>query len=180
MKEMDPSDERLIARVAVGDESALAALAARHGARLLRLAERLLSERAMADDVVQEALVRLWKGAGRWRSDRSRLSTWLYTIVYRLCMDRLRARRSLPLEAALTEEDPSPGPLDALEHEVDLRQLAAALETLRPRHRAALTLYYEEGLKGEEAAAVLGVSLRAYWSLLHRARATVREMLDDD
>lgn len=176
----EPSDDALMERVASGDGEALRLLAGRHVGRLLRLAQRLLGDEAAADEVAQEALVRLWTHASRWDRERSRLTTWLYAIVYRLCVDRLRDRRwwsasEVPAEHA----SDVPGALDALSREADLRRLSDAIGALPARPRAALTLHYYEGLSGQEAAEVLGVSLRAFWSLLHRAREAVRAQLAD-
>jgi RNA polymerase sigma-70 factor (ECF subfamily) len=105
----DSDDEALMTQVAKGDEHAFRLLADRHLGRMLRLAEKTLGSTAEADDVTQEALLRIWAHAGRWCSDRSRLSTWIYTIVYRLCIDRLRGKRTVPLDLAM--EIPTPPPV---------------------------------------------------------------------
>ncbi len=169
------SDETLMSLVAAGDETAFRALTERHLGRILRLAQKMLGSAVEADDVAQEALLRLWMNAARWQPERSKLTTWLYAIVYRLCVDRLRMRRGVSLELAMEAEDPRPDALEALARERDLRQLETAMATLQPRQRAALTLFYYEELNGTDAAAVLGMSLRAFWSLLHRARQTVQQ-----
>lgn len=178
MAEDEPSDERLMAKVVDRDDGAFRLLAGRHLGRLLRLAQRLLGDAALADDIAQEALVRLWTHADRWRPERSRLTTWLHAIVYRLCVDWLRDRGQWSSEEVSPEtESPGPGALEALTRAAELRQLADALRSLPPRHRAALTFHYYEDLSGQEAAEVMGIGLRAYWSLLHRAREAVRERL---
>ncbi len=170
-------DEQLMQQVAAGDERAFRVLADRHIAHILRLAERTLGTSAEADDVAQETLIRIWQNAGRWRSDRSRLTTWIYTIVYRLCVDRLRRTRGASLDFAMEVADSAPGPLRLLSQNEDLHQLQTALKALQPRQRAAVTLFYYEGLDGEAAAEVLGMGLRAYWSLLHRARQSLHQQL---
>ncbi len=170
-------DEQLMQRVAAGDERAFRVLADRHLGHILRLAQRTLGASAEADDVAQETLIRIWRSAGRWRSDRSRLTTWIYTIVYRLCIDRLRRTRGVSLDFAMEVADPAPSPLRVLSQNEDLHQLQTALQALHPRQRAAVTLFYYEGLDGEEAAEVLGIRLRAFWSLLHRARQSIQQQL---
>jgi RNA polymerase sigma-70 factor (ECF subfamily) len=172
-------DETLMKRIAKGDEAAFRALSDRHLGRMLRLAEKTLGSAAEADDIAQEALLRIWTHAGSWRGERSRLTTWIYTIVYRLCLDRLRGRRTVPIDAALETPDPAPGAQDALLRSEDLRRLSAAIQALEPRQRAALTLFYYEDVSGEEAAGILAVSTRAFWSLLHRARQRVQALMDD-
>ena len=167
---------RQIAKV---NEAAFRVLADRHLGRMLRLAEKTLGSAAEADDVTQEALLRIWTHAGSWQSDRSRLTTWIYTIVYRLCIDRLRAPRTAPLDLAMDIPDPAAGAPETLSRSEDLTRLTAAMQALPPRQRAALTLFYYEEISGEEAASVLGVSRRAFWSLLHRSRQAVQSLMDD-
>ena len=179
----EAGDAELAARVAAGDEVAFQRLADRHVGRLLRLAQRMLGDADEADDVAQEALVRLWLHAGRWRPERSRLATWLHTVVFRLCLDRLRARRSAgpgggeeaaAAAAEVAAGDPS---LDSVAREEDLRRLEVALAALPARQRGALALHYHEELSGREAAEVMGVSVRAFWALLHRARGAAHDLL---
>jgi RNA polymerase sigma-70 factor (ECF subfamily) len=171
-------DAMLMQRVAAGDEAAFRRLAARHLGRMLRLAQKTLGSAAEADDVTQEALLRLWTHAASWRPERGRLGTWLYTIVYRLCLDRLRRHRTVALDEAEAVEDPNPGAFESLARAGDLRRLATALHMLQPRQRAAVTLFYYEELSGEEAAAILGLRLRGFWSLLHRARQSLHVQMD--
>ncbi|WP_316977394.1 sigma-70 family RNA polymerase sigma factor [Shumkonia mesophila] len=166
-------------RIADGDERAFRLLADRHLGRILRLGRKMLGPTAEVDDVAQEALLRIWMNAGSWRADLSRLTTWIYTIVYRLCLDRLRASRTVSLDLVMEAEDPAPGALETLSRQDDARRLAAAVQLLQPRQRAAVTLFYYEELSGEDAAAVMHVSLRAFWSLLHRARQTVQQHLQE-
>lgn len=167
-------DETLMRRIARGDEQAFRLIADRHLGRMLRLAGKMLGSAADADDVAQEALIRLWSHARSWRPDRSKLTTWLYTIVYRLCLDRLRLPASAPLDVGCEIEDPAPSALDGLAQASDLRRLAAALAALPDRQRAALTLFYYEELSGPEAAEIMGLRLQAFWSLLHRGRLAVQ------
>jgi RNA polymerase sigma-70 factor (ECF subfamily) len=175
----DSSDEALMSEIAKGDEGALRLLAERHLARMLRLAEKTLGSTGDADDVVQEALLRIWRHAGRWQRQRSRLSTWIYTIVYRLCIDRLRRQPTLPLDEAMEIADAAPSAPETLSRSDELKRLSAAMEGLQPRQRAALTLFYYEDCSGEEAAAILDISLRAFWSLLHRSRQAVQTLMND-
>lgn len=166
-------------QIAKGDEAAFRALADRHLGRMLRLAEKTLGSAGEADDVAQEALLRIWTHAGRWQRERSRLTTWIYTIVYRLCIDRLRVPRTVPLDLAMDVPDPGPGASETLSRSEDLTRLTAAMQALPPRQRAALTLFYYEEVSGEEAAAIIEVSGRAFWSLLHRSRQAVQLLMDN-
>jgi RNA polymerase sigma-70 factor (ECF subfamily) len=178
MSEDTNDDEALMRQIAAGDERAFRLLADRHLSGMLRLAQKTLGSPADADDVAQDALLRIWRNAARWRADRSRLTTWIYTIVFRLCIDRIRGPRALPLEYASEVEDATPGAFEIMSRTGELRQLAVAMRLLQPRQRAALTLFYHEELSGEEAAVVLGISQRAFWSLLHRARKAIQQQMD--
>jgi RNA polymerase sigma-70 factor (ECF subfamily) len=173
----DEPDESLVARVAAHDEGAFRVLADRHLGRIVRLAQKMTGSAADADEIAQEALLRLWLGAERYDPRRARLTTWIYRIVYNLSVDRLRRPRTQPIEAAAAVSDPAPSALDALTERSDLRLLQAALAKLPERQRAALVLFYYEDMSGEDAAQVLGLSLRAFWSLLHRARQSVQHDL---
>ncbi len=174
---MVEEDVALMARIVSGDETAFRYFAERHVARMLQLAQSILGSSAEADEVAQEALLRVWRHAARWDSSRSQLGTWVHTIVARLCVDRLRQRRHQPIEAAEEVADPAVGALEALSARRDAQALRAALASLPDRQRIALTLFYLEELPGAEAAKTLGVSLRAFWSLLERARHALRHRM---
>jgi RNA polymerase sigma-70 factor (ECF subfamily) len=167
-------DTALMARIAAGDEAAFRHFADRHVGRMLRLAQSILGSAAEADEVAQEALLRVWRHAARWDPARSQPTTWVHTIVTRLCVDRLRQRRHEPIEAADQVADPAPDALDSLVSCHEAQALRDALGSLPERQRVALTLFYQEELPGAEAAETLGLNLRAFWSLLERARQALR------
>lgn len=175
----EPDDEALVARVAARDEAAFRLLADRHLGRIVRLAQKMTGSTADADEIAQDALLRIWLNADRYEPRRARLTTWIYRIVYNLSVDRLRRPRLQPIDAAEAVSDPAPSALDALTERSDLTQLRAALARLPERQRAALVLFYYEEMSGEDAAEVLGLSLRAFWSLLHRARQVVHHDLQE-
>ena len=170
-------DAALLVRIAAGDEAAFRHFADRHVGRILRLAQSILGSAAEADEVVQEALLRVWRHAARWESARSQPGTWVHTIVTRLCVDRLRQRRHEPIDAASDVADPAPGALESLSSRREAQALRDALAFLPERQRAAVTLFYQEELPGAEAAETLGLNLRAFWSLLERARRALRHRM---
>ncbi len=173
----EAEDAVLMARIAGGDEAAFRRFADRHVGRMLRLAQSVLGSAAEADEVAQEALLRIWRHAARWDPARAQPGTWVHTIVVRLCVDRLRRRRHEPIEAALEVPDPAPSALDTLSSRHEAQALRAAMAGLPERQRAALVLFYQEELAGTEAAETLGLSLRAFWSLLERARRALRQQM---
>jgi RNA polymerase sigma-70 factor (ECF subfamily) len=169
-----PPDHDLMARAAQGDERAFRELARRHAAGALRLARRILGSEAHAEEIVQDAFLRVWINAPRWRPEAA-FRTWLYRIVINLCLNAKRRPTDLPLAAAGDPVDPAPDAGAALELRERDEQLAAAIDRLPPRQRAAIVLTYQEGLGNAEAAAVLGTSVSSVETLLVRARQSLRE-----
>jgi RNA polymerase sigma-70 factor (ECF subfamily) len=163
-----------------GDTRAFDSIVVRHGPFLLRVARRLVRDGSFAQDVVQEALVRAWCQASRFDARRARLRTWLYRIVVNLCIDYKRRPQSEPLLENYEPIDPAPSANDQLEAVERQTALAAAIKALPLRQRAALTLVYDEGLSGAEAAEVLRVSAKAVERLLARARAELSACLRSD
>ena len=139
----------------------------------LRLARRILGNGAMAEDVVQDALLRVWINAPRWRPEAA-FRTWLYRIVVNLCLNAKRRAGDLPLDAAGAGcGSATDGRRTASARERD-RRLAAAIGALPERQRAAVVLTYQEGLGNAEVAEVLDTSVSGVETLLVRARRTLR------
>lgn len=175
------SDAELMAWAGAGDRAAFDILVARHAERALRLALRVLGDAAEAEDVAQDAFLRAWQAAPRFDPARARFTTWLHRIVLNLAIDRARRRGRLSpagLDAAQEMPDPAEGPEAKLAEAEGREALAAALDSLPPRQRAAVALAYEEGLSGAAAAEALSVSERALEGLLRRARQMLRARLD--
>lgn len=164
-------DEALAAWAGAGDRQAFDAVVVRHGTFVLRVAARLLRQVPAAEDAAQEAFLRAWAGIGRFDPGRAKLTTWLYRIVTNVCLDQLRRHQPEPLPGGFDPADPAEG-AEAL---LDADRRATALgQTL-----AALALVYDEGLSGTQAAAALGVSVKALERLLARGRDCLRKQLDE-
>jgi RNA polymerase sigma-70 factor, ECF subfamily len=172
----EASDEDLMARVARGDEPAFRVLARRYAGRAVGLARRITGNDADAEEVVQEALLRVWTNAPRWRP-LAAFRTWFYRVVLNLCLSRRRRVPFVPLEAAGDPPDPSADIAAGLERDQADRVVAAAIADLPDRQRAAVVLTYHEGLSNAEAAAVLETSISGVEALLVRAKRTLREKL---
>lgn len=173
-----PGDAELMAATARGDAAAFAELVRRHHPRAWRLACRFLGDPSEAEDIVQEAFLRILRAAGRYRPSAS-FPTYLHTVVGRLCLDWARRRRpeypgELP-DAAAAEPDPAES-LTRAERRAALRQALAALP---PAQRLALLLQHDEGLDYASIAAVMGVSVRAVEGCIRRARSTLANRLKD-
>jgi RNA polymerase sigma-70 factor (ECF subfamily) len=174
------ADDALMGRVAAGDGLAWRDIMDRHASAILGHAWYMLGDRAEAEDVVQETFVRLMAKARAWQSGGAKLRTWLYRVAINLCIDRRRARRTVPLDGI--PEMPDPASDEGLRsRDIDrTRSVRRALAELPDRQRVALTLVHFEGLSNIEAAAALEVSVDALESLLARGRRTLRESLAAD
>jgi RNA polymerase sigma-70 factor (ECF subfamily) len=141
---------------------------------LHRIAYRMIGDAAEAEDVAQEALLRLWASAERWRPRQAGIAAWLTRVAVNQCLDRLRRRRFASDEEPPERADDAPG----AEAQVEEEQLArAALGDLSERHRAAIVLTYYEELPNSMAADALELNLKAFESLLLRARGAMRAAL---
>lgn len=169
----DTSDEALLALYAHGDQAAARALMVRHAPRILALARRMLRDPAEAEDVTQEAMLRLWKIAPDWRTGEARVSTWLYRIASNLCVDRLRKKRGVGLDQVPEQADETPGVEQQMMAADRGKALHAAMERLPERQRLALTLRHFQELSNPEIAGILETSVEAVESLLSRGRRTL-------
>ena len=174
---MDDSDEALMARVAHGDERAFRTLAARHLPAMLGLARRILGNAADAEDVAQEAMLRVWTHAPRWQP-LALFRTWLTRVTVNLCLDRKRRAPWVELEAAGELADPAPGAGERAERDEREKLVAAAIANLPPRQRAAIALTYGEGMSNAQVADILGASVSAVETLLVRGKQNLRRALD--
>ena len=176
---MGDPDEELLARVASGDAAAVRARVGRKLPRRLALAGRLLGSAAEAEDVAQDAFLRVWKQASRWRPGEAKFDTWLHRVALNLCYDRLRRRREISYAEPPERADEGPGPDRGLMAVDTGRRVAAALGALPNRQREAIVLCHYQELGNIEAAVVLGVSVEALESLLGRGRRALRTALAD-
>jgi RNA polymerase sigma-70 factor (ECF subfamily) len=174
----DP-DEELLSRVAVGDPAAVRALVARKLPRLLALAGRMLGDGQEAEDVAQDAFIRIWKQAPKWRPGAAKFDTWLHRVALNLCYDRLRRRREIAFAEPPERPDEGPAPDRGLLALDTGERVGAAMAALPDRQREAIVLCHYQELGNIEAAAVMGVSVEALESLLGRGRRALRAALGD-
>jgi RNA polymerase sigma factor (sigma-70 family) len=172
-----PSDAELLARYADGDQSAARELTLRLVPRVLALARRMLGDASEAEDVAQEAMMRLWKIAPDWRTGEARLSTWLYRVANNLCLDRLRRRKIHVSDAVAEIVDDASGTLSLLEAGDRAKALDAALSTLPDRQRLAVVLRHLEERSNPEIATILETSTEAVESLLARGKRQLAAQL---
>ncbi len=172
------SDEALLLAYAAGDRQAAPELTMRLAPRVLAQAMRMLSDRAEAEDVTQEALMRLWRVAPDWRTGEAQVTTWLYRVTANLCTDRLRRRgRSVPLDVIAEPEDDVPSALARLQGDARLGALSDALARLPERQAQAVALRHLEGLGNPEIARIMDISVEAAESLGARGRRALTALL---
>lgn len=173
----DLTDEALLALYARGDAAAARSLTARLTPKVFGHAARLLGDRAAAEDVAQEAMLRLWRIAPRWQPGRAQVSTWLYRVVANLCTDRLRKRRTVGLDAAPEVADGAPSVETRLALNARMQALDGALAELPDRQRQAVVLRHFEGLANPEIAAIMDISTEAVESLTARGKRALAAAL---
>lgn len=175
----DPvNDHALMGRVARGDKESFALLTSKHLKSMAALAQRFLGNAAEADEIAQEAFLRLWRYAPSWDpKGTGSVRTWLGRVVTNLCFDTLRRRRSVPLDDAEEIEDPASGPFEMLRAEDRRRMIQKLLSALPERQKIAIVCAYFEDMSGQEIAETLGVSVGAVESLLVRGREGLRKGL---
>lgn len=173
-------DEALLVAFANGDATAGRVLLGRLAPRLYAHATRVLADRAEAEDVVQETMLRLWKIAPDWRQGEAMVSTWTYRVLLNLCTDRLRSRRSRPQVALDAVAEPPANTATVVEQMTDAareKALETALETLPDRQRQAVILRHIEGLSNPEIAAIMDIGVEAVESLTARGKRALAAAL---
>ena len=177
-------ERELIRRAQAGDLCAFEALAEVHADRLYTVALCLLGDGGEAEDVLQETLLRAWRGIRRFEG-RAMVFTWLYRIAVNesnRALERRQRRRAIAPVDELAIEVPAP-PRDGPAGQAERRELREALRMaigqLSMPCRTALVLRDIEGLSTREAAQIVGVGEAAFKSRLHQARLTVRALVGD-
>lgn len=171
------SDEALLAGLAAGDSDAAVAFVRRHQRRVYGLAVTLLNDRAQAEDVAQEALVRAWRHAGAYDARRGSVTTWLLAITRNLAIDALRASRTTAVgdDVLATFLPPSRDlPAEASVAADELRRVAASLAALPEEQRRALLLVRLRGLTAADLAAQEGIPLGTAKTRIRTALLRVR------
>ncbi|SCM67153.1 RNA polymerase sigma factor [Donghicola eburneus] len=171
------SDEALLVLYAKGDPLAAQVLSRRFLPRVLAHATRVLKDQAEAEDVAQEAMLRLWKIAPDWRAGEAQVTTWMYRVTANLCTDRIRKRRSVPLDSAPEPEDDTPSAGEAMQDAARAQALNAALMELPDRQRQAVALRHLEGLSNPDIAEILDCGVEAVESLIARGKRALTKIL---
>lgn len=173
------SDESLMERLREHDHRAFTLLVNRRSDMFYASAYRMVMNREEAEDIVQEAFLKIWDRPALWKANKkAKFTTWFYKIVTNLALDRLR--KNSKMSGSELKDDVLQQEADQeKEMLVDEEQLALdrALKALPEKQLAALNLCFYEGLSNKEAAEIMGVSVKAIESLLMRAKAGIKDYL---
>lgn len=182
---MTPSDAELAGEALAGSQAACSALVARYATAAVNLAARLVNDRALAEDLAQEAFARAFARLGSYDPQR-RFAAWFLQIVRNVTIDHLRRNRLNTVSLNQLEDagyrGPPSGAADASPYRrAERGQLAGAvdraLRRLRPEYREVVVLRYQEGLTNIEIAEILAVPAGTVKTHLHRARKELASML---
>jgi RNA polymerase sigma-70 factor (ECF subfamily) len=173
----EPSDIELLAAYAAGDRQAALVLTQKLTPMLMSYAMRLLGDRAEAEDVVQETMLRLWRAAPGWRDSGAKVSTWAYRVTGNLCIDQIRKRRTVDFDEAGEPEDGAASVADQLQDAARHKALSDALGALPERQAEALSLRHLEGWTNPQIAEAMDIGVEAVESLTARAKRKLAEIL---
>jgi RNA polymerase sigma-70 factor (ECF subfamily) len=177
------NDRRIIDEILAGNQRAYASLVDAYKDRALTLASRLIGDRAEAEELVQDAFVRAYRSLERFRGDAA-FGTWFYRILYNLCMSAIARRRERPRQFTENEEDAldrvmadadEPSVLERMEEEELQAMIADEVNGLPEKFRAAVLLFYVEGMSYDQMTEVLQIPLGTVKTNLFRGRTLLRE-----
>lgn len=170
-------DDALMAQLARRDPAAFRLVVDRHAIAIRRIGYRMLGDASEAEDIAQEALAKLWEHAARWHPGGSGIGAWLHRVAVNACLDRLRKRRFTRDGEVPDRVDEAPLADTLIEHDQQRAAVVACVSALADRQRAAIVLTYYEGLSNIMAANALDMNIKAFESLLHRARRSLHDLL---
>ncbi len=173
------SDEDLMVRVQKADHGAFSVLVNRHTRMFFSAAYRMYPNANEAEDIVQEAFLKLWARPQIWDAGKgAKFTTWFYRVVTNLAIDHLRKKKNTKGSDALERiMDKAPGQQERLEEQEKQVILERAIGILPERQKLALNLCFYEGLSNKEAAEVMDVNIKALESLLVRAKKGLKDIL---
>jgi RNA polymerase sigma-70 factor (ECF subfamily) len=174
------ADEALMALVLQKDQAAFAELVTRHSSRFYALAYRTLFDKVAAEDAVQEAFVKLWRQPQQWRGDEQavKFTTWFYRVVVNLCLDINKKKTPFALADGFDVEDDDSNIETQLQQQQQQSLLDSAIAGLPEHQRTAINLCFYEKLSNQQAAEVMGLSLKALQSLLIRAKTALKQRVN--
>jgi len=173
-------DAGLLRRIGRGDEDAMAEFYREHGRVVLAQVLLVTGERVLAEEIVQDTMLAVWRGAGSFRGESS-VRSWVIAIARRQTRDRLRGRRLRVVDDAFLADRPGagPGPEAMALDRAELAEVMGAIRELGPAHREVLGLAFGSGLSLPEVAGVLEIPVGTVKSRLTAARTALNRMLEE-
>lgn len=182
---VSPSDAELARQALAGSQSAYHTLVGRYATPAVNLAARIVGDRALAEDLAQNAFIRAFERLATYDTQR-KFSSWFFQIVHNVTLDHLRRRRVNTVSLDQVEGVGRPGAIAAAagalpdaqaEHAALARALDHALGAIRPEYREAIVLRYHEGLSDREIAEIMDLPIGTVKTYLHRARKELASIL---
>lgn len=174
---MSYDDHNIMAQIAVGKKEAFHILVKRYTQKALFFANKILYNQSDAEDVVQEAFIKVWREAPNWQP-KAAFSTWFYKVLYHLCIDVIRKRKPEENEVLDSIADEKLLPESQLQFEDMKILMNDFIKSLPEQQRVALALCYYQEYTAQQAADIMGVSLTAVEALLFRARRNLHKKLE--
>lgn len=166
-------EQRLISRVAQGNKEALREIYEIHAEKVYNMIFNRFNDRFLADDITQDVFLTVYDKSLTFRGD-SQVGTWIYRIAFNKCLDELRRRKKSsthkPSYQILEYEDDKTSP-------VSLSTILVAIDGLKQSQKDAFTLVYLDKISQQEAAEILNMNIKAFESLLYRARISLQKIL---
>ncbi len=181
MASTDDSDESLMCLIRSGSHQAFSILVRRHTDKFFGAAFRMTGQASEAEDLVQDAFLKIWQKPDIWKEDKgAKFTTWFYRILVNQNIDRLRKRQKMVSDNSILPyvADSAASPETETAMNEEQKRIENAMAVLPERQRTAITLCFYEGLSNVEAADTMGVKLKALESLLMRAKAGLREYMN--
>jgi RNA polymerase sigma-70 factor (ECF subfamily) len=171
-------DELLICQIKEGKREAFAEIVNRYAKRFYSIAYRFVFNKEEAEDIVQEAFLKLWSKPELWDQNKQvKFTTWFYKVVTNLCIDHNKKKKSIPLSDSIPILDEQPLQDVLLEHQQKQALLDNLIQELPERQQWALNLCFYEGWSNKEAAEIMGVRVKVLQSLIMRAKMALREKI---
>ena len=173
------TDNALLAAIAQGDQQAFAVLLRRYLPKMVALARQITGNVSDANEVAQEAFLRVWQHAAGWDPDgTATFATWLFRVTSNFAISRRRGKRDyLPLDEIAERADDAPDSFAQTSDHEEKKMVRDAMERLPERQRIAVAAFYFDQASHAEAAARMGLSMKAFDALLVRARRNLKTAL---
>ncbi len=169
-------DDVLMRRVASGDIIAFQKVIEKHAPKVHRIAWRLLNDPVEAEDMTQEVMLKIWQNAASWKEGSFGIAAWVNRIAMNHCLDRLKKRPVISDHNIPERADPTLLADAALLMHERQAHIQAALNELPERQKASIILTYFEEMTNQDAADALDLNIKAFESLLLRARRSLRDI----